>query len=124
MSGVKTVYDFKLKKADGTEQSLADFKGTPLLIVNTASQCGFTPQYAGLEALYKEFGSDKLAVLACPCDQFGHQEPGDDAEIQNFCKRTYDVSFPVFKKLNVNGDNVDPLWQFLKGARSVFFFRS
>jgi glutathione peroxidase-family protein len=109
----KSVHDFTVKKADGTDQALSEFKGKAMLIVNTASQCGFTPQYAGLQALHKDLG-DQLAVLAFPCNQFGAQEPGNDEEIQQFCKRSYDVDFPVFKKINVNGDNTDPLWQFLK----------
>jgi glutathione peroxidase len=116
----QSVHDFTVKKSDGTDQAMSEFKGKALLIVNTASQCGFTPQYAGLQALHKELG-DKLAVLAFPCNQFGAQEPGDDAEIQQFCKRTYDVDFPVFKKINVNGDSVDPLWRFLKGSFYVSF---
>ena len=89
-----TVHSFAVKKANGEEQKLADFQGKVLLIVNTASQCGFTPQYAGLEALQKELGAEKFQVLAFPCNQFGGQEPGDDDEIALFCKTKYDVSFP------------------------------
>jgi len=93
-ASVPTVHTFSVKKANGDEQKLADYQGKVLLIVNTASQCGFTPQYAGLEALQKELGSEKFQVLAFPCNQFGGQEPGNDDEIALFCKTKYDVSFP------------------------------
>ena len=99
---------------DGEARTLGDFAGQALLIVNVASQCGFTPQYAGLEALHRRFRDRGFAVLAFPCDQFGHQEPGDEAEIKNFCSLTYDVTFPMFAKIEVNGANVHPLFKALK----------
>ena len=111
-----TLYDFRCKTATGEEKSLSEFKGKVLLIVNTASKCGFTPQYAGLEALHRKLAGEGFAVLGFPCDQFGHQEPGDEAEIKNFCKLTYDVSFPMFAKIDVNGDTAHPLYKHLKSA--------
>lgn len=99
------------------KSDLSDFAGQVLLIVNTASQCGFTPQYAGLEALYRRFRDRGFAVLAFPCNQFGAQEPGDDAEIASFCSLTYDVSFPVFAKVEVNGADASPLFAHLKKAQ-------
>jgi glutathione peroxidase len=112
------IYDFSARAADGREVKLADYRGQVMLIVNTASKCGFTPQYAGLEALYKDLQDKGLVVLGFPCDQFAHQEPGDDAEIQNFCTTKYDVTFPVFSKIEVNGANTHPLWAFLKKEKS------
>jgi glutathione peroxidase len=109
------IYDFTVTTIDGKEQSLADFRGKPMLIVNTASKCGFTPQYEGLEKLHEEFSGDGLAVLGFPCNQFGAQEPGDAAEIANFCSLTYDVKFPMFAKVEVNGSGAHPLWKYLKG---------
>ena len=109
------IYDFTVTTIDGKEQSLADFRGKPMLIVNTASKCGFTPQYEGLEKLHEEFSGDGLAVLGFPCNQFGEHEPGDDAEIANFCSLTYDVKFPMFAKVEVNGSGAHPLWKYLKG---------
>ena len=109
-----TAYDFTAKDLDGNEQSLSEFRGKPLLVVNTASMCGFTPQYTGLEKLYKDYGDKGLVVLGFPCDQFGHQEPGDADEIRNFCSLNYDVSFPLFEKVEVNGAKAHPLWQWLK----------
>ena len=109
-----TAYDFTAKDLDGNEQSLSEFRGKPLLVVNTASKCGFTPQYTGLEKLYKDYGDKGLVVLGFPCDQFGHQEPGDADEIRNFCALNYDVSFPLFEKVEVNGAKAHPLWQWLK----------
>ena len=103
-----------LKTIDGREAALGDFAGQALLIVNVASQCGFTPQYAGLEALYRRFRQRGFAVLGFPCDQFGHQEPGDEAEIRNFCSRNFDVTFPMFAKIEVNGDDAHPLFKALK----------
>lgn len=103
-----------LTTLDGRTLTLADFAGQTLLIVNVASQCGFTPQYAGLEALYRRYRERGFAVLGFPCNQFGHQEPGDAAEIAQFCSRTYDVSFPVFQKIEVNGAGTHPLYQWLK----------
>ena len=109
-----TAYDFTAKDLDGNEQSLSEFRGKPLLVVNTASKCGFTPQYTGLEKLYKDYGDKGLVVLGFPCDQFGHQEPGDADEIRTFCALNYDVSFPLFEKVEVNGAKAHPLWQWLK----------
>lgn len=107
------VHDFSVKRPDGSEQKLSEYAGKPMLIVNTASKCGFTPQYEGLEALHRKYG-DRLAIIAFPCNQFGAQEPGDAEEIANFCKLTYDVTFPVMAKVDVNGDGADPLWSHLK----------
>jgi glutathione peroxidase len=109
-----TVYDFSARDIDGKEQPLSRYKGKALLIVNVASKCGFTPQYAGLEALHRKLADKGFAVLGFPCDQFGHQEPGDEQEIRNFCSLTYDVSFPMFAKVAVNGEGAHPLYQFLK----------
>jgi len=108
------VYDFKATTIDGDEQSLAEYKGKTMLIVNVASKCGFTPQYKGLEDLYEKFRDQGLVVLGFPCDQFGHQEPGDEEEIKNFCSLNYDVQFPLFAKIEVNGANTHPLYQYLK----------
>ena len=113
-----TVYDFSATTLDGKEQSLADFRGQAMLIVNTASKCGFTPQYAGLEKLSRDYAGKGLVVLGFPCDQFGHQEPGDAEEIRNFCSLTYDVSFPMYGKVEVNGGGVHPLWKWLKSEKS------
>jgi glutathione peroxidase len=112
-----TIYDFQVTTIDGATQSLGDFRGKVLLIVNVASKCGFTPQYAGLEELQRRHRDQGFAVLGFPCDQFGHQEPGDEAEIRNFCALTYQVSFPMFAKIQVNGDQAHPLYRFLKSAR-------
>jgi glutathione peroxidase len=106
--------DFSAKLNNGTDQSLAAYNGKVLLVVNTASQCGFTPQYKGLQELYAKYGDRGLEVLGFPCDQFGHQEPGNDEEIKSFCELNYGVSFPLFSKIEVNGDNADPLYKFLK----------
>ena len=108
--------NIRLKTIDGKILRLADFADKALLVVNVASQCGFTPQYKGLEALQRRFGDRGFAVLGFPCDQFGHQEPGGEAEIQSFCTLTYDVSFPMFAKVEVNGANAHPLFQELKKA--------
>ncbi len=112
-----TAYDFSARDLDGKEHSLAEFRGKPMLVVNTASKCGFTPQYTGLEKLYRDYGDKGLVVLGFPCDQFGHQEPGDADEIRNFCSLTYDVSFPMFAKVEVNGANAHPLWKWLKDEK-------
>ncbi|MDX1496819.1 MAG: glutathione peroxidase, partial [Salinisphaeraceae bacterium] len=100
-----SIYELSAKTIDGEEKPLGDFKGKVMLVVNTASKCGFTPQYKGLEALYREYNDKGLEILGFPCDQFGHQEPGDEDEIKNFCSLTYDVSFPMFAKIKVNGDD-------------------
>ena len=115
-----TAYDFTAKDLDGNEQSLSEFRGKPLLVVNTASKCGFTPQYTGLEKLYKDYGDKGLVVLGFPCDQFGHQEPGDEAEIKDFCSLRYDVTFPMFSKVDVNGSDAHPLWTWLKDEKGGF----
>ena len=108
------ITDFTVKTADGSAASLAPYRGKVLLIVNTASKCGFTPQYEGLEALHRDYADRGFEVLAFPCNQFGGQEPGDAAEIANFCTLTYDVTFPVFAKVDVNGAGADPLFERLK----------
>jgi glutathione peroxidase len=106
--------DIPLKTIDGKVETLGDFAGQALLIVNVASKCAFTQQYQGLEAIHRRFRARGFAVLGFPCDQFGHQEPGDESEIQSFCKLTYDVSFPMFAKIEVNGDHAHPLYRALK----------
>ena len=108
--------DIAFTTIDGKATTLGDFDGKALLIVNVASKCGFTPQYEGLEALHRRFRERGFAVLGFPCDQFGHQEPGDEKEIASFCKLTYDVSFPMFAKIEVNGANAHPLYKALKKA--------
>ena len=110
------ITDFTVKAADGTAASLEAYRGKVLLIVNTASKCGFTPQYEGLEALHRDYAARGFEVLGFPCNQFGGQEPGDAAEIANFCSLTYDVTFPVFAKVDVNGGAADPLFERLKAA--------
>ena len=115
-----TAYDFSAKTIDGEQKSLADYRGRALLVVNVASQCGFTPQYTGLEALYRKFKDRGIEVLGFPCDQFGHQEPGDEQEIRNFCSLNYDVSFPMFAKIEVNGAGAHPLYQWLKEEKAGF----
>lgn len=112
----KSVFDFTVKDINGQDVSLAQYKGKFLLIVNVASKCGFTPQYTGLEQLFEEL-KDNVVVLGFPCNQFGAQEPGDAEEIKNFCSLTYDVKFPLFQKINVNGSDAAPLYQFLKSEK-------
>jgi glutathione peroxidase len=109
-----TAYDFSAKTLDGDEQALATHQGKAMLIVNTASKCGFTPQYTGLVKLWEKYQGQGLVVLGFPCDQFGHQEPGDADEIKNFCSLNYDVTFPLYEKVEVNGGNAHPLWKWLK----------
>ena len=111
---MSSVYDFSARDIDGNERSLSEWRGKTLLIVNVASKCGFTPQYAGLEQLWRDDRDRGLMVLGFPCDQFGHQEPGDEAEIRNFCSTSYDVSFPLFAKIDVNGAGAHPLYKWLK----------
>ena len=113
-----TVTEFQVKQADGSIQDLSAHEGKVLLIVNTASKCGFTPQYEGLEKLHQEYKDQGLEILAFPCNQFGNQEPGDADEIKNFCSLNYDVSFPLMEKVDVNGDDADPLWKYLKSEKS------
>ena len=116
-----SIYDFSATVLDGESASLGAYKGKTLLIVNVASKCGFTPQYAGLEALYRKFASKGLVVLGFPCNQFGHQEPGDSKDIRDFCSTNFDVTFPLFEKIEVNGTNAAPLYKFLKReARGIF----
>jgi glutathione peroxidase len=114
MSEAKSIADFTAKQPNGEEISLADKAGKVLLVVNTASRCGFTPQYDGLEALYRKFKDQGFEVVAFPCNQFGAQEPGNAEEIASFCKLTYDVTFPMMAKIDVNGDGAAPLYQWLK----------
>lgn len=108
------IYGFSAQRLDGVPQSLADYAGKVLLIVNTASHCGFTPQYKGLEELYQRYRERGLVVLGFPCNQFGAQEPGSEAEIGSFCEKNYGVSFPMFAKIDVNGDDAHPLYRYLK----------
>ena len=115
MSDAKTIADFSVQLPNGEEISLADKAGKVLLVVNTASRCGFTPQYDGLEALYRKFKDQGFEVVAFPCNQFGAQEPGNAEEIATFCKLTYDVTFPMMAKIDVNGDEATPLYQWMKG---------
>jgi len=112
-----SVYDFSAETLGGAPVPLADYKGQVLLIVNTASKCGFTPQYEGLEALYRRYREKGFAVLGFPCNQFGAQEPGSAEEIRSFCALTYDVSFPMFAKIDVNGPKAHPLYEYLKRAK-------
>ena len=113
-----SIYDFSAKTIDGEEKPLSEFKGQALLVVNVASKCGFTPQYEGLEKVYEEYRDQGLTVLGFPCDQFGHQEPGNEAEIAEFCSLTYGVSFPMFSKIDVNGDDAHPLYKWLRAQKS------
>ncbi|MBB5048254.1 glutathione peroxidase [Rhodopseudomonas rhenobacensis] len=113
-----SVYDFSARTLDGQELPLKQFEGQVLLIVNTASACGFTPQYKGLEELQQAYGDRGFSVLGFPCNQFGHQEPGDAAAIGQFCQKNYGVSFPMFDKVEVNGSGAHPLFQYLKAEKS------
>ena len=108
-----TAYDFTARQIDGQDIALSQFSGQVMLIVNTASACGFTPQFGGLEALHKRYASQGLAVLGFPCNQFGSQDPGTDGEIAGFCQMNYGVSFPMMSKISVNGDQADPLFKWL-----------
>ena len=110
----ENVYAFKGVTMQGQEVNLSDYKGKVLLIVNTASKCGFTPQFEGLETLYKDFKEKGVEVLGFPCNQFGHQDPGSNEEINQFCELNYGVSFPMFQKVDVNGDSAHPLFKYLK----------
>ena len=115
---MSNAFDFSAVDLDGHAKDFSDYRGQVLLVVNTASKCGFTPQYTGLEALWRKHRDAGFAVLGFPCDQFGHQEPGDADEIKSFCSLSYDVSFPMFGKIEVNGDNAHPLYQWLKKEKS------
>jgi glutathione peroxidase len=113
----QTIYEFSAKTIQGKEQSLAEYKGKVVLIVNTASKCGFTPQYAGLEALYEKYKDQGFVILGFPCNQFGAQEPGSETEIEQFCQVNYGVKFPMFGKIDVNGSNAHPLYKFLTSEK-------
>ena len=117
----KSIYDIPVRTIDGRETTLAEFKGKALLIVNTASECGYTPQYEGLEALQTKLGDKGFTVLGFPCNQFGGQEPGSDQEIAQFCDRKFKVSFPMFSKIDVNGPATHPLYAHLKSAKGGIF---
>ena len=116
-----TAYDFSARDVDGRERPLSEFAGRVLLVVNVASKCGFTPQYRGLEALWRKHRDAGFVVLGFPCDQFGHQEPGDESEIKAFCSLNYDVTFPLFAKIEVNGAGTHPLYRWLKGEKAGIF---
>jgi glutathione peroxidase len=113
-----TLGDFQATTIDGKDQDLGTYAGDVVLVVNTASKCGFTPQYEGLQKLYNQYAAQGFTVLGFPCDQFGHQEPGDENEISTFCERNYGVSFPMFAKIDVNGKNTHPLYRWLKDEQS------
>jgi glutathione peroxidase len=112
-----SVYDYIVQTASGKEQPLAEYQGKVLLIVNTASKCGFTPQYGELQKLYDQYHEQGLEILAFPCDQFAHQEPGTNEEIQSFCQMNYGVTFPVYAKIDVNGSKAHPLYQYLRSQQ-------
>lgn len=113
-----SLHEIEVTTIDGQQESMARYRGKVLLIVNVASRCGFTPQYAGLESLYRRYRDEGLVVLGFPCNQFAHQEPGDEATIQQFCSTTYDITFPLFAKVDVNGPNTHPLYRHLKSQQS------
>eukprot|EP01099_Mayorella_cantabrigiensis_P003148 TRINITY_DN244_c0_g1_i1.p1 TRINITY_DN244_c0_g1~~TRINITY_DN244_c0_g1_i1.p1 ORF type:complete len:165 (-),score=42.60 TRINITY_DN244_c0_g1_i1:109-603(-) len=118
MSTKKTIYDFTVKDAHGQEVQLSQFKGKVLLIVNVASQCGFTPQYKGLQALYTEFKDQDFVIIGFPCNQFGSQEPGSNEEILEFCSLNFGVNFPIMDKIDVNGNNAHPVYEYLKNEQT------
>lgn len=115
-----SAFDFSATDIDGAERDLSEFAGNVAVFVNVASKCGFTPQYEGLEKLYRDYSDEGFVVLGFPCNQFANQEPGDAAEIANFCSTNYDVTFPVFAKIDVNGSDTHPLWAFLKKTKPGF----
>jgi len=115
------IYDIDVTTIDGTTVSLSAWRGQVLLIVNVASRCGYTPQYAGLEALFRKYRDRGFSVLGFPCNQFGGQEPGGSDDIRRFCRRTYDVTFPLFAKVDVNGDGAHPLYRWLKSQKPGLF---
>ena len=115
---VQSIYDFKVKTIEGRETTLEAYRGKVMLIVNVASKCGYTPQYEGLEALYKKYKEKGLVILGFPCNQFASQEPGSEKEIQNFCRVNFDVTFPLFAKIKVNGEQTHPLYQYLKTQKT------
>ena len=114
-----TLQDFSARASDGSDIDLAAYSGQVVLVVNTASQCGFTPQYQGLQELQERYADRGFSVLGFPCDQFGHQEPGDDSEIQGFCERNFGVTFPLFSKIDVNGSDTHPLYEWLKSEKKA-----
>lgn len=116
-----SIYDYKVKDMFNEDVDMSEYKGKALLIVNTATGCGFTPQYEGLEALYKKYKDQGFEILDFPCNQFGHQAPGSDKEIRSFCTSKYDVSFRQFKKVDVNGENEEPLFTYLKSKKGGLF---
>ena len=116
----ESIYDYKVKDIDGNIVAMSDFKDKVLMIVNVASKCGFTPQYEGLQKLYDAYKDQGLVVLGFPCNQFGAQEQGGEAEIKDFCETNFSISFPMFAKIDVNGDNADPLFLFLQNAKKGF----
>ncbi|AUH49978.1 glutathione peroxidase [Chromobacterium sp. ATCC 53434] len=119
-----SIYNFSFRRLDGDEQTMDAYRGQVLLLVNTASRCGFTPQYAGLEALHRRFGPQGLTVIGFPCNQFGAQEPGSAGEIGAFCQRNYGVGFDMADKIDVNGAGTHPLWRYLKQQRRGLLGRS
>lgn len=116
----KTIYDFTVKDNHNNDHQLAQYKNKVLLLVNTASKCGFTPQFEGLEALYEKYKDQGLVIIGFPCNQFASQDPGTDAEIASFCQLNYGVSFPIMKKVDVNGENTAPVYKFLKSKAKGF----
>ena len=112
-----SIYDIDVTTIEGRPQKMDAYRGKALLVVNVASKCGFTPQYTGLQALYERYKEKGFTVLGFPCDQFGHQEPGDEAEIQSFCSTNYNVTFPLFAKIDVNGSDAHPLYKLLKSEK-------
>ena len=121
MANEKSLYDLSFTSNRGEEVPLAQFAGRPVLVVNTASKCGFTPQYQGLQELHEQFQEEGLVIIGFPCDQFAHQEPGDDAEIEQFCQVNYGVTFPLSTKVDVNGKGTHPVFQFLKERAGGMF---
>jgi glutathione peroxidase len=117
MDPMTTLQDFSARANDGAEVDLSTYAGQVVLVVNTASQCGFTPQYQGLQALHQQYAARGFTVLGFPCDQFGNQEPGDDGEIAGFCERNFGVTFPLFAKVEVNGDGAHPLYRWLRAEK-------
>lgn len=115
-----TLYDFSAQRLLGGSEALSEYAGKVVLVVNTASECGYTPQYQGLEELYQHFGTDHFVVLGFPCNQFGNQEPGDAQAIQEFCVQRYKVTFPLFAKVEVNGDGSHPVWRWLTAADGAY----
>jgi glutathione peroxidase len=114
----QSIYDFTMKTIDGHQESLSDYKGKVVLVVNVASKCGYTPQYAGLQSLYAKYKDQQFVILGFPANNFASQEPGTDAEIKTFCSRNYNVSFPMFSKVSVKGSDTTPLYQYLTGKET------